>query len=83
MLPALTQACALPSLTRLIATRIDESFFLRMASTGESDISTTSLACTIVKARFVANNLRNVCLHFIPVADEQQFEMRDVRAGPD
>ncbi len=44
VLPADTQACAVPSLTRLIATRIDESFFLRSASAGGSSISTTSLA---------------------------------------
>ena len=39
-----TQACATSSLTRLIATRIDESFFLRSASAGGSCIATTSLA---------------------------------------
>ena len=43
VLPAETQAWALPSLTRLMATRIDESFLLRSATTGASCISTTSL----------------------------------------
>ena len=38
VLPELTQASALPSLTRLIATRMEESFFLRSASIGGSDI---------------------------------------------
>ncbi len=38
----------LPSLTRLIATRIDESFLLRSASAGGSCISTTSVAAWIV-----------------------------------
>ena len=42
VLPALTQASASPSLTRSIATRIDESFFFRSASVGASDIPTTS-----------------------------------------
>ena len=42
VLPADTHACAVPSLTRLIATRIDESFFLRSASAGGSSMSTTS-----------------------------------------
>ena len=46
--PAETQACATSSFTRLIATRIDESFFLRSASAGGSCISTTSLAAWIV-----------------------------------
>ena len=50
VLPAETQACAAPSLTRLIATRIDESFFLRSASAGGSSIATTSLAGCIVSA---------------------------------
>ena len=44
VLPAEMQACATSSLTRLIATRIDESFFFRSASAGGSCISTTSLA---------------------------------------
>ena len=44
VLPAETQACALPSLTRLIATLIDESFFFRSASAGGSSIVTTSVA---------------------------------------
>ena len=48
MLPALTQASATPSLTRLMATRIDESFFLRIASAADSDIPTTSVAGRIL-----------------------------------
>jgi hypothetical protein len=44
VLPADTQACAVSSFTRLIATRIDESFFRRNASAGGSSISTTSVA---------------------------------------
>ena len=44
VLPAETQALASPDLTRLIATRIDESFLLRMASAGDSSIPTTSEA---------------------------------------
>ncbi len=52
VLPAETQACADPSLTRLIATRIDESFFLRSASAGGSSIATTSLAAwTVTRSR--------------------------------
>ena len=56
VLPADTQACAVPSLTRLMATRIDESFFLRSASAGGSCISTTSVAgCS--ESRAVAGDL--------------------------
>ena len=52
VLPAETHACATSSLTRLIATRIDESFFLRNASAGGSCISTTSLAaCSVSRSR--------------------------------
>jgi len=40
VLPALTHAPATPSFTRLIATRIEESFFLRKATAGSSPIST-------------------------------------------
>ena len=46
VLPAETQASASPFLTRLIATRIDESFLLRKATAGDSSIPTTSLAWT-------------------------------------
>ena len=42
--PALTQAWAVPFLTRFIATRMEESFLPRKASDGDSSISTTSLA---------------------------------------
>ena len=50
VLPADMQACATPSLTRLTATRIDESFFPRSALAGASCISTTSLAaCTLAR----------------------------------
>jgi hypothetical protein len=38
VLPAETQASASPPLTRLMATRIDESFLLRKASAGDSSI---------------------------------------------
>ncbi len=41
VLPALTQACASPVLTRLIATRIDESFLRLSAVAGGSSIATT------------------------------------------
>ena len=41
VLPELTQASALPSLTRLIAKRIEEFFFFLNASTGDSSIDTT------------------------------------------
>jgi hypothetical protein len=44
VLPAETHAAASPVLTRLIATRIEESFLLRMAKAGDSSISTTSVA---------------------------------------
>ena len=47
VLPALTQTSALPSLTRLIATRIDEFRLPRSATITGSCISTTSSACTI------------------------------------
>ena len=45
VLPAETTACAEPSLTRSIATRMDESFFARIATTGDSSMATTSDAC--------------------------------------
>ena len=52
VLPADTHACACPSRTRLIATRIDESFFLRNASAGGSSIATTSAAAwTVIRSR--------------------------------
>ena len=44
VLPALTQAPAAPSLTRLMATRMEESFLLRKALEGDSCISTSSEA---------------------------------------
>ena len=40
VLPALTQADALPVLTKSIATRIEESFFPLNAKAGDSSIST-------------------------------------------
>src|SRR5262245_22536343 len=42
--PALTQACARPSFTRSIATRIEEFFLVRIAVRTSSSIPTTSLA---------------------------------------
>jgi 1-acyl-sn-glycerol-3-phosphate acyltransferase len=48
VLPAETAACAIPSRTCSMATRIDESFFLRKATSKASSISTTSLANTLV-----------------------------------
>ena len=42
--PAETAACARPSLTKLIDTRIDESFLFFSASCGDSSIPTTSEA---------------------------------------
>src|SRR5687768_9938237 len=47
VLPALTQACARPSFTRSMATRIDESFLVRMAVRTSSSMPTTSEAATI------------------------------------
>ena len=44
VLPAETQASASPALTRLMATRMDESFLLRRASAGASSMPTTSEA---------------------------------------
>ena len=44
VLPALTQASASPAFTRSIATRIEESFFLRSASCGFSSMETTCVA---------------------------------------
>ena len=54
MLPAETQACASDGrsacgLTWLTATRIDESFLRRSATSTESFISTTSVAATRVQ----------------------------------
>src|SRR6218665_675660 len=46
VLPAETAAEAAPSLTCCIATRIEESFFLRKATSTESSIATTSVAAT-------------------------------------
>jgi hypothetical protein len=40
VLPALTQASALPSLTKLMATRMDESFLKRKAWEGSSSMLT-------------------------------------------
>ena len=47
VLPALTQASASPSFTRLMATRMEESFFFLRESAGGSDIPTTSVALRI------------------------------------
>ena len=44
VLPAETKASASPALTRFIATTMDESFFLRIAFTGCSAVSITSVA---------------------------------------
>ena len=46
VLPALTQASARPSLTRLIATRIEELRLVRIAIAGASSLSTISSACS-------------------------------------
>jgi len=46
VLPALTQACALPSLTRLIATRIDESFFSTQRAGGRF-VHADGFACVL------------------------------------
>ena len=47
VLPQLTQASAVPLCTRLTATRIEESFFMRIACAADSSIVTTSEAwCT-------------------------------------
>ncbi len=46
VLPALTQACASPRLTRSMATRMDESFLLRSAWEGSSSMRTCWEACT-------------------------------------
>lgn len=45
--PALTQASAIPSLTRFRATRMEESFLLRNALDGASSIITVWLACRV------------------------------------
>ncbi len=45
VLPALTQACASPCLTRLMATRIEESFLARKAWAGDSSMLTNWEAC--------------------------------------
>ena len=55
VLPAETQASARPSFTRLIATRIDESFFRRSASAGGSCISTTSDAGSTARRDFAGD----------------------------
>ena len=55
VLPAETQASARPSLTRLIATRIDESFLRRSASAGGSCISTTSDAASTAMRAFAGD----------------------------
>ncbi len=46
VLPALTQACASPDFTRSIATRIEESFLVRIAVRMSSSMPTTSDAGT-------------------------------------
>src|SRR5688572_14414589 len=57
VLPALTMAPARPSLTRSMATRIEESLRLRMASRGCSDMPTTLAAgCTDTRARAAAGS---------------------------
>jgi len=48
VLPALTQACARPSFTRSIATRMEECFLVRMAVRTSSSMPTTSVAGTTV-----------------------------------
>src|SRR6185312_3689429 len=58
VLPADTAACAVPSFTCAIATRIDESFFRRSATSIESSMPTTSVATTI-RARGCTNALRD------------------------
>ena len=44
--PALTQACARPSFTRSIATRMEECFLVRIAVRTSSSMPTTSVAGT-------------------------------------
>src|SRR3546814_6800493 len=59
VLPAETTAWARPSRTRLIATRIDESFLVRKAFDGDSSIEITSLAgCTLRRSSVSAGSLR-------------------------
>ena len=56
VLPADTQACASPDFTRSMATRIEESFLLRMAERMSSSMPTTSLAATIFRRAFAASS---------------------------
>src|SRR3954469_9935740 len=48
VLPAETQACARPSFTRSMATRMEEFFLVRIAVRTSSSMATTSAACTTV-----------------------------------
>jgi len=53
---ALTHACARPSFTRSMATRIDESFFVRIAVRTSSSMATTLGRSDDGEARLAAGN---------------------------
>src|SRR6185503_17379805 len=82
VLPALTQACAAPLFTRLMATRIEESFLKRSACTGGSSIATTWLAaCTRTRAGAAAR--RELGLERLGHADQDQVDVGGAREQPE
>ena len=68
--PALTTACASPDFTRSTAREMEESFFLRTASSPLSDISTTCVVWTISNAAVVARVLLQLGLQSRRIAGE-------------
>ena len=70
VLPRETSASALPSLTSSAARAMEESFFLRSATTGLSSISTTSRGVDDADAMVAKTARRQRGVDFVLVADE-------------
>ena len=79
VLPAEMQAAASPRLTRLMATRIEESFLRRTASCGRSSMPTTSLASTSVQRAGI--RAREQRAHDVAAADDEQPQVGSATRG--
>ena len=76
VLPALTQASASPAFTRSIATRIEESFFLRRASCGFSSMATTCVAsCTRTRSTQLRGRVAQQLLDGFAQTDEHDAQV--------
>ena len=90
VLPALTQACARPSFTRSIATRIEECFLVRMAVRTSSSMPTTCGGgddgdARVVARRMVRARARARAAPSSPTSSSSRLGMRgeEVEAGGD